>query len=224
MADKTDIQDKLRKFFSIQGKVKIRTSGVVDVEGNVRLTSLWPKMPVQFGIVTGFFLCSDKNLTTLAGCPQHVGDNFDCSSNMLTSLEFAPVTVGKGFRCSNNQLTSLEHAPSYVPGTFNCANNLLIDLQHAPHSVRLDMSCYGNPLTSLEGAPEQVVRTWWITYDAQLPLLRTLSAQEIQFFNMTEKSQQVAAILNKYMGQGKAGAIRAAAELAKAGFKGNAKW
>ena len=224
MADKTDIQDKLRKFFSIQGKAKIRTSGVVDVEGNVRLTSLWPKMPVQFGTVTGFFLCSDKNLTTLAGCPQHVGDNFDCSSNMLTSLEFAPVTVGKGFRCSNNQLTSLAHAPSYVPGTFNCDNNLLINLQHAPHTVGLDMTCYHNPLTSLEGAPEQVVRTWWISYDDHLPLLRTLSAQEVQFLQLTDKTEQVAAILNKHMGQGKAGAIKAAVELVKAGFRENAKW
>lgn len=223
MADHADIKDKLRKFFKVQGKIKIHTSGVVDVDGHVQLSSLWTKMPVQFGKVTGGFMCTGSRLTTLEGCPTHVGDNFDCSTNMLTSLEYAPTYVAKNFRCSDNQLTSLAHAPTHVHA-FNCAKNQLTNLTHAPETVELDISCYANPLVSLEGAPLRVGRTWWITYDENLPLLKTLSGQSIEFMNMTHDSGNVAHILNKYMGQGKPGAIKAAAELIKAGYKGNARW
>lgn len=219
-----DVKEKLSRFFQVQGKSKIHENGVVDVEGNVRLTSLWPKMPVQFGKVSGFFLCSDKNLTTLAGCPQYVGDNFDCSSNMLTSLEFAPMHVGKNYKCANNQLTSLLHVPEKITGTFNCSKNQLVNLTHAPTHVQDDMSCYHNPFLNLDGAPTHVGRSWWLTYDAHLPLLRTLVGSKMEFMNMNPESDQVAEILNKHMGQGKAGAIKAAVELVRAGFKENARW
>lgn len=217
------IKDKLRTFFRITGKVTIHVSGVVDVDGNVFATSTASKLPVQFGKVTGVFVCSGGRLSTLEGCPTYVGDNFDCSTNQLTSLEHAPTHVGKMFRCSDNQITSLTHVPAHVT-SLNCAKNKLTNLLHAPHTVDLDISCYGNPLVSLEGAPTQVGRTWWLTYDAHLPLLRTLSGQQIEFMNMTHDSGNVAHILNKYMGQGKVGAIKAAAELIKAGYKANARW
>jgi hypothetical protein len=224
MADHTDIKDKLSRFFSIQGKIKIHSSGVVDVDGHVRLSSLWPKMPVQFGKVTGVFICANSRLTTLEGCPTHVGDNFDCSGNMLTSLEYVPTHVAKNFRCSDNQITSLAHAPSRVEGYFNCAKNQLTNLTHAPEWVQDNFTCHQNPLTSLTGIPVHVGSAMWLTYNAQLPLLRTLVAQEVQFMNITHDSGNVAYILNKYMGQGKPGAIKCAAELIKAGYKENARW
>jgi hypothetical protein len=226
MTDHKDIQNKLRKFFKIQGKgtIKIDPSGLVDVDGHVRLSSLWDKMPVKFGRVTGSFLCNGGRLTTLEGCPSYVGDNFDCSNNMLTSLEHAPTHVVKHYRCSDNKITSLEHAPKRVDGYFNCSKNQLTNLTHAPEWVQDTLSCYNNPFTSLIGMPDHVGRTVWLTYDAQLPLLRTLVAEEVQFMNISPESDQVAEILNKYMGQGKPGAIKAAAELIKAGFRDNARW
>jgi hypothetical protein len=36
--------------------------------------------------------------------------------------------------------------------------------------------------------------------------------------------QPVSDIIHKYLGQGKAGALKAAAELIKAGYKDNARW
>lgn len=226
MADHADIKDKLRRFFRVTGKgtIQIHPSGVVDVDGHVRLSSLWSKMPVQFGKVTGAFICSGGKLTTLEGCPTYVGDNFDCSSNMLTSLEHAPTHVVKHYRCSDNQITSLAHAPKRVDGYFNCGKNQLTNLTHAPEWVQENFTCHQNPLTSLTGMPVHVGSAIWLTYDAQLPLLRTLVAEEIQFMNITPRSDQVAQILNKYMGQGKVGAIKAAAELVKADFKANARW
>jgi hypothetical protein len=224
MVDHTDIKDKLRRFFKIQGNATISREGVVDVNGNVTLTSLWRKLPVKFNRVTGFFICTGSQLTTLAGCPTHVGDTFDCSGNQLDSLEYAPVHVGKHFRCSDNQLTSLAHAPQAVQGYFSCAKNKLTNLMHAPTYVNDNFTCHGNPLVSLGGAPEHVGKTWWLTYESHLPLLRTLGGSEIQFMNITTESDQVAEILNKYTGQGKAGAIKAAVDLVRAGFKENAKW
>jgi hypothetical protein len=226
MTDHKDIQDKLRKFFKIQGKgtIKIHPSGVVDVDGHVRLSSLWDKLPVKFGKVSGAFICSGGRLTTLEGCPTYVGDNFDCSSNMLTSLAHAPTHVVKDYRCSDNQIISLEHAPKRVDGYFNCGKNQLTNLTHAPEWVQENFTCHGNPLESLAGMPAHVGKAIWLTYDEQLPLLRTLVAEEVQFMNITPESEQVSQILNKYMGQGKVGALKAAAELVKHDFKANARW
>ena len=224
MADHADIKYKLRRFFRITGKVTIRANGVVDVEGNVHLMNDHPKMPVQFGQVTGVFVCSMSKLTSLEGCPTHVGDNFDCSSNLLTTLEGCPTHVRKNFRCSDNLITSLTHAPTRVPGSFNCSKNKLTNLVGAPEYVGDDMSCHNNPLESLQGAPTHVGRNWWISYHEKLPLLRTIISQQVQFMNLNPQSNQVAEILNKHTGEGKAGALKAAVELIRAGFRDNARW
>lgn len=224
MVNKALIQDNLSRYFKVNGKIQIHDSGVVDVEGNVTLKSLTRKLSVQFGVVSGFFLCAGSQLQTLEGAPHSVGDVFDCSMNELISLTHAPRHVGKDFRCSDNLIHSLQHAPTHVSGNFNCAKNRLTNLLHAPKYVELNFTCYRNPLESLEGVPDHVGKTITLTYDATLPLLRTLVAEEILFMNATATSEQVAQILNKYMGSGKPGALKAAAELIKAGFKHNARW
>jgi hypothetical protein len=63
----------------------------VDVKGDVNLSNQNLKaFPIQFGVVSGSFLCDGNNLTTLLGAPHKVALVFDCSSNALTSLEYAP--------------------------------------------------------------------------------------------------------------------------------------
>lgn len=224
MTDFTLIKDTLDKFFRIQGTAHIQADGVVNVKGNVQFNGPQNKLPVKFGEVTGFFMAYRMVLNTLEGAPHTVGDNFDCSDNNLTSLAHAPQKVGKNFRCSANKLTSLAHAPTHVPGSFNCAKNQLHNLLHAPESVGGDFSCYDNPLHTLEGAPAHVGSRWWLTYDEHLPLLRTLGGTEINFMNMSDTTHTVEEILNKYMRQGKAGALKASLELIRAGFKDNARW
>lgn len=224
MTDQDLIKDKLRRFFNIQGKVLIDPSGVVNVYGNVRLVGMFPKLPVQFGTVTGFFICAEKNLMTLEGCPAFVGDNFDCSGNQITSLKHGPTEVTKSYRCSANQLNSLAHAPNKVGGYFNCSKNHLHNLVGGPQEVALDMSCHSNPLISLEGAPEKVGRDWWITWTEDLPLLKCLNASRINFMNLNFDTNRLENIMNPHMGSGKAGVIKCAAEMIRAGFKGNARW
>jgi hypothetical protein len=128
-----------------------------------------------------------------------VSGHFHCHKNKLVTLQGAPTHVTESFWCDTNQLQSLDGAPTYVGG---------------------DMSCSPNPLKSLQGAPEHVGRTWYLDYDPDLPLLRTLNVQR---FFMWPVPDGVAEILSKHKGAGKPGALKAAAELIKAGYKGNAR-
>ncbi len=120
----------------------------------------------------------------------------------LMSLEGGPSQVGAGYFAGDNNLENLLHAPEQVPGHFSIQNN---------------------PLVSLEGWPEQGVRECTLTYSAHLPLLRCLQTTN-QIHVVNYPPPEINQILNKYKDQGKAGALRAAAELVKAGFKENARW
>ena len=116
-------------------------------------------------VITGNFVCSNNQLTTLEGAPQKVGMSFYCNNNQLTSLEGAPQEIGffttnsRGgtFNCSNNKLTSLKGAPQKkVGGGFYCDNNQLTSLAGAPREVGGHFECQNNQLTSLAGAPIRV--------------------------------------------------------------------
>lgn len=81
----------------------------VDVNGDVSLFSKnLTYIPVQFGIVSGFFDCSENQLTSLLGSPTEIGKSFFCSKNRLTSLEYLPAIVEKDIIASNNQIRSLK--------------------------------------------------------------------------------------------------------------------
>jgi hypothetical protein len=96
-------------------------NGLVNVNGDVDLSHReLTKLPIQFGQVTGFFDCSNNQLTSLDGSPHKV-HNFDCSYNNLTDLAGSPKEVGGGFYCSNNnKLTSLVGAPELIEDIFYC--------------------------------------------------------------------------------------------------------
>ena len=77
------------------------------IQGDVNLSNLYLKeLPsILTNVkVTGYFDCSDNNLTSLAGAPSSVTGHFNCSSNNLTSLDGAPRSVGGHFDCSNNAI------------------------------------------------------------------------------------------------------------------------
>ena len=136
----------------------ISKDGLVDVDGVVSLVyKELKKLPIKFGIVTGYFSCQCNKLTTLEGAPYSVGGDFSCSSNKLTTLEGAPRSVDGSFYCDSNKLITLEGAPYSVGGDFSCYSNNLTTLEGAPKSVNLgDFNCHGNQLTTLEGAPGSI--------------------------------------------------------------------
>jgi len=88
--------------------------GDVDL-GKLYLTELFDLSDVE---VTGYFNCSENNLTSLEGSPHTVGTWFNCDGNNLTSLEGSPHTVGGDFDCDRNPLRSLKGIPEYIGGNF----------------------------------------------------------------------------------------------------------
>ena len=100
------------------------SDGSWDINGDVDISRLGlTEIPVKFNKVSGYFVCSHNNLTSLKGAPEVVGYSFYCSHNNLTSLKGAPNYVGGVFYCSNNKLTSLKGAPKEVEYNFYCYNN-----------------------------------------------------------------------------------------------------
>src|SRR5271157_4522393 len=98
----------------------------IDVNDNVYLSNKnLTKFPdfIKFNHVSGYFYCSNNQLTSLVGCPSSIGGDFYCHHNQLTSLVGCPSSVGCSFSCNNNQLTSLIGCPSGVGGSFWCHDN-----------------------------------------------------------------------------------------------------
>jgi hypothetical protein len=200
MVDVDAIQLLLKKHFDILGTVHVDPhTGVVNVEGSVVDMKPMPKMSVQFGQVTGKFVCSESRLESLVGAPHTVGKDFSCSKNRLTTLVGGPAWVGGAYFASNNQLTSLVGAPD-----------------HVGRSLQVNT----NPLKSLEGMPVELKDRIWLDYTFDLPLLRLLETKDM----MSYAPDPVRVILAKYAGQGKPGALKAAAELVREGYKQNARW
>ena len=113
-----------------------------DISFEIQILKEFPEY-IQFGVVEGFFNCSNCYLKSLRGVPRIVGGYFDCSDNELTSLEGAPENVGGSFICNSNKLTSLEGAPKEVNG-FYCNENLLTSLKGAPKKVKGKFDCRSN--------------------------------------------------------------------------------
>jgi hypothetical protein len=152
--------------------------------------------------------------------------NLDVKLNRIPSMGRLPVKferVGGAFIVNRMGLTSLEGSPKEIDAGFFAGDNNLENLLHAPEQVPGHFSIANNPLTSLAGWPEQGVYQCTLTYNDHLPLLRCLQTTD-QIHVVNYPPPQINLILNKYKDQGKVGALKAAGELIKAGFKENARW
>lgn len=138
----------------------------------------------------------------------------------VTKLPIKFKSVQGNFDAYQSGLTSLENFPRYVQNDLILNSNMLLSLQGAPDHVGGNLLLTHNPLTSLEGFPNYVGGKVTITWSENLPLLRTLGALEIVVYG----KPRVMVILNKYAGQGRAGAWDCKRELQQAGFGGNARW
>lgn len=111
----SDVAKLLDTHFTIKGTWNLNAQGLVDVTGTVHVGKQpQDRLCVRFGHVSGDFLCFQKNLRTLEGSPQTVGDRFDCGNNLITSLQGGPQAVGEEYHAHVNHLTSLAGAPHSV--------------------------------------------------------------------------------------------------------------
>jgi hypothetical protein len=169
-----------------------------------------------------------KRNFNIEGSVDIVGDivNITGICDLHRKIQKLPVQFGNvsgDFNCGRNQLTTLEGAPSSVGGGFYCDRNQLPTLEGAPSSVGGDFSCNNNKLTTLKGAPKSVGGSFYCSYSDNLPLLRLLLIKDVKEIYLVPINDIVEDILNKYIGQGRGGALACAAELTKAGFKNNAR-
>lgn len=132
-------------------------TGLVDVRANViiRYTSI-KRLPINFGEITGDFVCNGNELTTLEGAPTSVSGDFKCSNNGLTSLKGAPSIIGQYFECDCNKLTSLEHGPISVGGYYSCEKNNITTLEGMPKKLTNNFYCRENNIRDFYGVPEEV--------------------------------------------------------------------
>jgi hypothetical protein len=132
---------------------------------------------------------------------------------------------------SQDNLTDLQGAPHTVKGTFIVIADQLISLKGAPSHVTRNCVIRSNNLSSLEHLPltAQALR---LNMSPQLPLLRLTERSypivwgyPTSLGGMSNTQMRTATeIITKYAGTGKAGALKAAAELIKADCKANARW
>ncbi|HCJ8467986.1 TPA: hypothetical protein NV714_001715 [Escherichia coli] len=147
---------KIKKWLHSQGvkNYTIRRNGIVDIHEFFILKGNIKKLPIQFGISSGYaFSCAKSKLKTLEGCPYKVMGNFVCVESELTSLKGCPKYVGEDFRCYNNKLISLNYCPEIIYENFICNNNNLICLKGGPRIVYRHYICRDNKLESFNGLP-----------------------------------------------------------------------
>jgi hypothetical protein len=151
--------------------------GVVDVNDGVEIKKIKSKIPIQFGLVTGDFICAYNELITLKGSPRKVKGWFHCSSNSLTSLDGGPEIVGH-YYSDNNQLISLKGGPVQSK-SFNCQYNNLTSLKEFKIDNINSLSCGNNKLTTLKGSPKKIINGFYCNNN----LLKTLEWGPIEVGN-----------------------------------------
>jgi hypothetical protein len=184
----------------------------VNVKAHSITLKVKKRIPIKMGIVQGRFNCDKCELETLENAPHTVSDNFSCHSNYLTSLVGGPQSVG---------------SHSMGGGTYSSAHNLLSNFEGAPTEFTgyfVGVGQMSNGLTNVDGLPPDA-RQVDITYQKHLPMLKLINQKSVHVRQgLTADLHPITHIIEKYKQQGKPGAIRAAAELIRAGYKENARW
>jgi hypothetical protein len=230
--DHSHIDIILGQQVKIYGDHDVNADGEVNVVGDVVFTNSINHLKVQFGTVSGDFKRSAVSLPTprlnsLVGFPRKVTGSVSVARSRISDLTHAPNQVGGSFwayHCAN--LISLHGAPRWVGGDFKAYNCALTSLKGAPLMVKGIFEVRGNPLENYDHVPEGCAAVI-VPYNKSAPILRLLVYPEVTFTwdGVTPQAHPaVDHIMRKYAGQGKPGAIKAAAELIRAGYKENAKW
>jgi hypothetical protein len=201
-------------------------NGRISVDGWVSVHTHVTRLPVQFETIGGDFKCDSENLETLEGSPRWVkGGVFINPSppGKLRDLRGGPQTVGGDYSVTDQALISLEGAPAHVGGDFFVRNCDITNLRGAPRSTGGNFVVIGCPLTSLEGLPQSVDNLLILNVDRNVGLLRVLMVDTPMEIELRGAGDVVNRIINRYRNRGVNGVMPCAAELIKAGYRGNAR-
>lgn len=159
------------------------------------------ELPVAFGHVKGNFSINTNGLKSLKGCPNIVDGHFDCDQNDLVDLQGAPEHTGSFYARSCN-LTSSKGVSKTINGGLYIWGNTLKKMDHLPLKAQI---------ISMD-------------YHEKMPLLGCLATVDKSVLLSGDVPVLVQQIVDKYAGKGRSGALLAAAELIRAGYKEHAQW
>lgn len=152
-------EEEIRRICTENGikDYSIESDGSVNVNGAIAMTyEDLEELPLDFGVVTGDFICHNNLLTTLKGSPHTVGGDFSCSHNQLTSLEGGPEYVGGSFACKDNNLYNLEGSPRTVDYGFECSENDLNSLAGCSTEIGASLISRHNHIRNLDGLDAKI--------------------------------------------------------------------
>ena len=127
--DKKIIEKWINDNYNYIGRLSISNDRAVHCPGpvvvkNKSIESLTNGL-FRWGWIKRSFYCNDcKNLKTLEGAPEKVGESFWCRGcTSLTTLEGSPKSVGGDLDCSNcKSLETLSGCPEFVGLLVSCKN------------------------------------------------------------------------------------------------------
>lgn len=146
---------------------------------------------------------------------------------------------------NKDQINAVLKSSFQIKGDYEIQDDGIVNVQgdvsHAIKQSRLyvtfgsvsgDFSSYWKGLKNLKGLPTHIGGTIIITYYNGMPVLRCLVAEKGIRLQATTSNyptywkdrQAINQILDKYVGQGRKGALACAAELIRAGYKDSARW
>ena len=231
MVNVDEITSAVENYFNISGSFEVDPeTGYVTVFGSViTKDKKTPFLPVHFQEVRGNLLLEHMGLESLRGCPTKVDGNFSVANNQLKSLAFGPKIVTGHYWAHRNDITKLDGIAQEIYGDLTLFFNELTDLKGCPPTLSSDLEIQSNPLISLEGFPQSIAGWVTLSYTDSLPLLRTVSALNINLLvprqqGGNDTKTRLQPILNQYAGQGIKSVMKLKKDLINAGFEENARW
>jgi hypothetical protein len=199
---KVKIENILRRSFDLN-RFTINDDLTVDVDGDVLFSrKSQTQLPINFRTVTGCFSILDcKKLTTLKGCPQHVGSIFEVrNAQNLRSLEHGPQTVGESYIVFNSSIKSLEHCPTDIPERFIIEYCYFItSLKGCPEKIGERFSISNcQYLKSLDYLPKEILgKVYLFNCDKVFNLLRIFKIKGVKSIRFHKNP--IEDIINKYL-------------------------
>ena len=146
---------------------------------------------------------NNKQITSLAGCPEHITGTFNCSEN--------------------GELTSLVGGPQIVDNFYTCANTQVTDLVGCASHIGTKLYCWGTKITSLVGMHKILKSCTSIAFDDDTIIVGGIGLLLIENLKIISANSEPFKIIKKYLGQGTKGMMACRAELIKMGYENYAK-
>ncbi len=185
-------------------------ASLVHVKTDCELKSLYSTFPdlvdkLKIGRVGGDFYWKDSDLPVIDPAPLEVKGSMIITYNSIAELKNIPKRIGRTFECDHNELTTFKGCPE----------------------VAREMYFDNNKITSLVGIHHAIKECDIVSFDGNyieeggIGLIFVKGLAQVR--SNTKGFDMAVDIIDKYLGQGKAGLLACQEELEEAGLGRYAK-